>query len=150
MNLSHGISTAEVLVGSYGKIEAESEAESESPMLMPILDKELSSVTYYSPEELKYMAAQELKSQPLACAVVKRLEEEPQSAKIQHVPDWPYDENKVKAVHASSRQANPNYYLSMDETRAHIESRQQKLEQTIDVEPDLPARPALKPTGRLK
>ena len=96
------------------------------------------------------MAAWELKSQPLAGAFLKRLEEEPQPITIKHVRDWLEDKDKIKAAITKSQQANPTYYLSMDDTRAHIESRQQKLEQEIDVEPDLPARPGLKPTGRLK
>ena len=144
------VSAANMTMESYGHTETTSEAESEVPMLMPILGQELSSVTFYSPEELKYMAAWQLKAQPQACAVIKRLEDEPQLVKIQNVPDWPFDENKVRAALEKSRVANPDYYLPMSETKKSIEARQQSLQSQGEKEDEEEGEPVFKTTGKIK
>ena len=146
------VSNSQAVMNSYGTMESYTEGESQVPMLMPILGKELSSRTFYTPEELRYQASWELKSQDLACAVIKRLEEEPQLVKMQRVPDYPFDEKKVRAALEKSRAANPDYYLPLEATRLAIEARQQALE--IPPQATEPADedyvPKFKPTGKIK
>jgi hypothetical protein len=96
-------------------------------MLIPVLGKELAGVTYYTPEELKYLDAVKLKKQPHACATIARtdLASAPQMVKILTVLDYPFDEQKVRAANVRSQRAHPTAYLSISETARQIEERQQ-------------------------
>jgi hypothetical protein len=98
-------------------------------MLIPILGKELASVTPYPLEDLRYLSAVELKKQPQACATIARtdLASKPQMVKILTVPDYPFDEKMVRAVNIRSQRATPTVYLSIAETAQQIEQRQQAL-----------------------
>ena len=143
-------SNAAATMKSYGSSDMTTTAYGETPMLMPILGEELSSVTFYTPEELKYMAAWDMKSQPQACAVIKRLEEQPQLVKIQTVLDYPFNEAKVRAALSLSQKHNPDFYLPVEQTQQLIAARHETLESSpTETDEDIEDI-EFKPTGKIK
>lgn len=144
------------LLDSYSITESErrgiTESSSQQIIQRPVFGEELSNVIYYPLDEQKYMAATQLKEQPVAHAYVKRLEEQPHQVRILTVPDWPRDEKLLKQAYSKSQKAN-QCYLSKAETRRAIEKRQQRIEQGEIEEiktTKLPQKPSLKPSSRLK
>lgn len=156
------ISSANTIMDSYGSfdssstMEATGEAHAESEMksmskseientfksgstgkskietIVPVLGEQITQETLFSLEDQRYRAAIKLQKQPLACAYIKRKDDPPQMVAIKEVPDYDFDEQKIREAHDISKKTNP-YYCSIEKSKKSIEKRHKQLE-LIDVE----------------
>jgi len=109
-------------------------SETEVPILIPQLGKELSSREFYSLEEQRYKNAVSLKKQNTQRALIKELEDPIQKVFIKTVKTYKKDIRKQEEVERISNIHQGNYYLPPQETIAMTEERQGRIEKEEEIE----------------
>ncbi len=115
---------------THGSNEGWSAGETESvvPFLRPEEYTELSNRTFWTKDELHYMAAAAIKNQDTGEAFVKIGGNEPVRVKVEHVKDAPYSPRltprRIDAFRRRVFEKNSRYYTPVQEARREYEERQ--------------------------
>lgn len=107
------------------------ETESEVPFLRPKEYQELAKRTFWTKDELLYMATAAIKNQDRAQAFIRIGSEPPVRTDIDYVTPTPYHPRRSPPRDAAFRQAvfraNPDFYAPADEARKLSEERQRRI-----------------------
>jgi len=120
--------------------------ETEVPMIIPELDKELKSREFWGLEEQRYKKTVGLVRQPVQHAVLV-LPGLVKHVKIQTLLPYPENPEKISAVKSASYKHQARYYLPQEVRQREVDERQRKLEAIVE-----PQKPKLgqKPKVRAK
>lgn len=122
------LTTALTDVSTLGTSEAESQIETEAPILIPVMGKEITQRQFWNLEEQRYKKAVKLKGQSVQYAFVKVLGDPPQQVKIRTVNPFLNNKEKQEAVERISYQHQRQYYLLVEEIKTRQEARAQWVE----------------------
>ena len=104
---------------STGRIDTETEV----PILIPVLGKEISSRQFYSLDEQRYKNIVQLKKQPTRHAIIKVLEDPSQRVKVKTVKPFPKNKERQAEIEKISYQHQSRYYLSPEYIKNEIKKR---------------------------
>lgn len=106
-------------------------SESTSPFHRVEEYKELSSVTFWTVEELHYMEMAQIKNQDVGHAFVKVGSEKPQKIEVRQVSDVFYNERtspkRMLSFQEKAFRHNKQYYLPIDQARLAYQTRQTQI-----------------------
>ena len=118
--------------------------ETEVPMIIPELDKELKSREFWSLEEQRYKKTVGLVRQPVQHAMLI-LPGLVKHVKIQTLLPYPENPEKISAVKSASYKHQARYYLPQEVRQREVDERQRKLEAIVEPQkPKLGQKPKIR------
>jgi hypothetical protein len=127
-------------VSTGGSSKGSIDQDTEVPILIPVLGKELSSREFYNLEEQRYKKTVELKKQPTQHAVIKVMENPTQSVMIKTVKPFPEDKIRQEKTENISYKNQSQYYLTPQVIKDLIKTRQDIIEAPEEKEPEYPTK----------